>query len=211
VPRAPDVAPAANDPSIGRAGAATAPAGAQRVPSGARAALVRLAVAVERGIELSCNGLMLVSGIGLLALLNVVVLLRYGFESGLEFAPDLSELLFAILVMAGIAQAARRGVHVATQLLINALHARARLAAHVFIHAVTAVTYFLLAWYAMENAIIANDQTTPVLHIPWSVGYGCLATGLALVGLCSVTAIVRHTLGDERVVVDLADPGAAAV
>ena len=77
------------------------------------------------------------------------------------------------------------------------------------IHAVTAATYLLLAWYATQNAIIAHDQHTPVLNIPYSVGYGCLALGLALVALCSVLAIVRHTLGGEGVRVDLADPGAA--
>ena len=48
------------------------------------------------------------------------------------------------------------------------------------------------------NAIIAHDQHTPVLKIPYSVGYGCLALGLALVAMCSVLAIVRHTLGSER-------------
>ncbi len=78
----------------------------------------------------------------------------------------------------------------------------------VFIHAVTAAIYPLLAWYALQNAIIAHDQTTPVLRIPWSVGYGCLSLGLAMVAMCSLAAIVRHTLGGEEVRVDLADPGA---
>jgi TRAP-type C4-dicarboxylate transport system permease small subunit len=145
----------------------------------------------------------------LLFLLSLVVVLRYVFESGLDFAPDLSELLFAIFVMAGIAQAARLGVHVATQLLLNALVGRWRLALAVMTHVVTASVYLLLAWYAFQNAIIAHDQTTPVLRIPWSVGYGCLSAGLALVAICSVVAIVRHTLGGEEVKVNLADPGAA--
>lgn len=184
-------------------------AGAQEEPVSLRNPVVRLALAIERAVEVTCNTLMLVSGLCLLVLLNVVVVMRYGFESGLGFAPDLSELMFGILVMSGIAQAARRGVHVATQLLINMLHGQLRRAVAVFIHAITAAVYFLLAWYAVQNAIIANDQTTPVLHIPWSVGYGCLATGLALVALCSVTAIVRHTLGGEPVAVNLADPGVA--
>lgn len=164
---------------------------------------------LERAVELACNGLMLVTGLALLGLLTVVVVLRYAFETGLPFAPDLTELLFAIFVMAGIVQAARLGVHVATQLLLNALPAGGRRALATFIHAVTAATYLLLAWYAAQNAIIAHDQTSPVLRIPWSVGYGCLAAGLALVGLCSLTAIVRHTVGREPVVVNLADAGAA--
>src|SRR6185503_15742481 len=100
----------------------------------------------------------------------------------------LTELWFAIFVMAGIAEAARRGAHVATQLLLHTLRGTWRLALAVIIHAVTTVVYFTLAWYALQNAIIAHDQTSPVLGIPWSVGYGCLALGLALVATCSLTS-----------------------
>ncbi len=113
-------------------------AGAPERSIGWRNPVVSLARAIERGIEVACNALMLVSGLGLLLLLTIVVVMRYAFESGLEFAPDLSELMFAILVMAGIAQAARRGVHVATQLLISTLHGKWRIALAVLIHAVTA-------------------------------------------------------------------------
>lgn len=174
-----------------------------------RKRLLSVARGVERAVELGCNALLLATGLGLLCLLSIVVLLRYAFQSGLNFAPDLSELLFAIFVMAGIAQAARQGVHVATQLLLHALKGKWRVALAVLTHAVTATVYLLLAWYALQNAIIAHDQTTPVLGIPWSVGYGCLSLGLALVATCSILAIVRHTVGGEEVKVDLADPGAA--
>lgn len=176
---------------------------------GWKARVLSVAGGVERAIQLSCNLLLLISGLSLLALLSATVGLRYGFHSGLNFAPDLSELLFAIFVMAGIAEAARQGVHVASQLLIHVLHGKWRLRLALFIHAVTACVYLLLAWYAVLNAIIANDQTSPVLQIPWSVGYSFLALGLALVALCSIVAIIRHTLGGEEVEVDLADAGAA--
>ena len=171
--------------------------------------MLSIAQVVDRAVELSCNFLLLVAGLALLSLLTIVVVLRYLFESGLTFAPDLTELMFAIFVMAGIAQAARRGAHVATQLLLHTLTGTWRVALAVLIHAVTATTYLLLAWYAFQNAIIAHDQTTPVLEIPWSVGYGCLSLGLLLVATCSLTAIVRHTLGGETVKVDLADAEAA--
>lgn len=173
------------------------------------AMLIAIAKTAERAVDILCNFLLLVSGLGLLSLLTIVVVLRYAFMSGLSFAPDLSELMFAIFVMAGIAQAARQGVHVATQLLLNKLNGNGRRALAVFIHAVTAAIYSLLAWYALQNAIIAHDQTTPVLRIPWSVGYGCLSAGLAMVAVCSLAAIIRHTIGGEVVRVDLADPGAA--
>jgi TRAP-type C4-dicarboxylate transport system permease small subunit len=176
---------------------------------GWRAQVLSVAGGVERVIQIGCNLLLLVSGLSLLALLSATVGLRYGFHAGLNFAPDLSELLFAIFVMAGIAEASRQGVHVASQFLIHALAGKWRLRLALLIHGVTACVYLLLAWYALLNAIIANDQTSPVLQIPWSVGYGFLTLGLALVALCSIVAIIRHTLGGEAVEVDLADAGAA--
>jgi TRAP-type C4-dicarboxylate transport system permease small subunit len=169
--------------------------------------LLAVTQAFDQVLELICKFFLLVTGLALLALLTLVVVLRYAFQSGLSFAPDLSEMLFAIFVMAGIALAAHRGVHVATQLLLYALKGRWRTALGVLIHTITAVTYALLSSYAFENAVIAHDQTTPVLHIPWSVGYGCLSIGLALVAASSLTAIVRLTLGQEQIKVDLADPG----
>ena len=124
-----------------------------------------------------------------------------------SFANDLTELLFAVFVMAGIVQAARLGVHVATQLLLHSLSPSRRIALAVLIHGPppASISYWLR--YAFENAIIAHDQTSPVLQIPWSVGYGCLSAGLALVATCSVLAIVRHTVAHEPVHVNLADPG----
>ena len=176
-----------------------------------RSGVVASARAVERAIQLGCNFLLLVSGMGLLCLLSIVVVMRYAFGSGLGFAPDLSELLFCIFVMAGITQAARQGAHVATQLLLYTLQGRARLALTIFIHGVTACSFLLLAWYGLLNAVVAHDQTSPVLQIPRSVGYGCLAVGLALVALCSLAAMVRHALGDEEVKVNLADAGPGVV
>jgi TRAP-type transport system small permease protein len=174
-----------------------------------RALLLVIANAADHAIDLFCKLLLLVTGLGLLTLLTVVVVMRYGFSSGLNIATELTELMFAIFVMAGIVQAARMGVHVATQLLLHMLRGKWRLALSWLINAVTAGVYLLLAWYALQNAIIAHDQTTPVLGIPWSVGYGCLGLGLALVAVCSILAIVRQALSGETPAVNLAGPGAA--
>jgi TRAP-type transport system small permease protein len=169
--------------------------------------LLSVARGVERWIELTVKFLLVVTGLALVGLLTAVVVLRYAFQSGLAFAPDLSELLFGVFVAAGIALAARHGVHVATQLLLNTLKGSWRTGLVVFIHVGTATVYLLLSWYACQNAIIAHDQTTPVLGIPWSVGYGFLSLGLALVAVCSITAVVRVLLGHDEVKVDLAEPG----
>ncbi len=174
-----------------------------------RQRLVTGAQVLDYAITMICNFLLVVTGLGMLGLLTTVVLMRYVWHTGLSFAPDLTELMFGIFVMAGIVLAACRGVHVATQILMSALGDGARVHLALLIHAVTAGTYLLLAWYALQNAIIAHDQTTPVLQIPWSVGYGVLTLGLTLVAVSSLTAMIRHGLGAEPVVVNLADAGAS--
>jgi TRAP-type transport system small permease protein len=179
------------------------------MPAGA--GLLRVAQLFEAAVELGCRFVLLVAGLGLLTLLTAVVLLRYVFESGLTFAPDLGELLFALFVLAGVVLAARRGAHVATQLTMQALPPRGRTVLAVAIHLVTACVYGLLSRFAFENALIAHAQTSPVLRIPWSVGYGALTLALALIALCSIAAIIRLTAGREAVVaMDLPDPGQAA-
>jgi len=79
------------------------------------------------------------------------------------------------------------------------------------IHAVTAFAFLLLAWYGVLNAIVAHDQTSPVLEIPRSAGYGSIAIGLALVAVCSLAAMVRFALGGDEIVVNLADAGPGVV
>lgn len=175
----------------------------QRVVSGADA--------VDHAIGLCCNFFLLVTGLAMLALLTTVAVLRYIFSTGFAFAPDLTELLFGVFVIAGIVQAARRCAHVATQLLIHALDPPRRRILAIAIHALTAAVYALLAWYALQNAIIAHDQTTPVLQIPWSVGYGILTAGLSLIALCSVIAIIRYAIGGQAVDVSLAADAEASV
>ena len=173
--------------------------------------IVSAAHAIENGIGVFCRGILLVTGLFLLGILTVIVLLRYSDGGSIDSGSELCSLVFPVFVMAGIVEAARTGAHVATQITLNALNAVWRVRLSVMIHAVTATTYLYLATYAYRNAVIAHDELSTVLAVPGSVGYGCLAAGLALVGVCSLAAIVRLTLGNEQVIVNLADAGPGVV
>ena len=180
-------------------------------PGGGQPLLVAAAHAIEKGIGTLCQGVMLVTGLFLLVILTVIVVLRYSNGGSIDSGSELSALVFPIFVMAGIVEAARTGAHVATQLLLHAANDAWRIRLVVLIHGVTAAAYLYLASFAYRNALIAHDELSTVLQVPGSVGYGCLAAGLALVGVCSLTAIVRHTLGNEQVTVNLADAGPGVV
>lgn len=174
------------------------------------AILVAMATALERAVEAACKILIVASGIGLVGILATVVVLRYGFESGISSSVELTELAFSIFVMAGITLAARHGAHVTTKLTLTLLKGRARLSLALLIHAVTVAVYLLLAWYAYQNALIAHDQLTPLLGIPYSVGYGSLAIGLGMVGVSSLVAIINLTLGGAEVQVESVEIGREA-
>ena len=180
-------------------------------PGGGQPLLVRVAHAIEKGIATLCQGVMLITGLFLLVILTVIVVLRYSNGGSIDSGSELSALAFPVFVMAGIVEAARTGAHVATQLLLHAANNTWRLRLVVLIHGVTAAAYIYLATFAYRNALIAHDELSTVLQVPGSFGYGCLAAGLLLVGVCSLTAIVRHTLGNEQVTVNLADAGPGVV
>jgi TRAP-type C4-dicarboxylate transport system permease small subunit len=181
------------------------------IPPGWQGSLVAGAHALENAIGMCNRGVLLLTGLFLLALLNVIVFLRYTGSIGIDSGAELTALVFPFFVIAGIVEAARTGAHVATQILINALGQNWRRWLVIFIHSVTAAAYLYLTWYAFQNAIIAHDEQSTILRVPGSVGYGCLAAGMCLVGICSLTAIVRHALGAEDVVINLADSGPGVV
>ncbi len=173
--------------------------------------LVSTAQQIDRGVGLLCRLVLVATGLFMLAVLTVTVLQRYTGIGTFDSGSELCSLTFPIFVMAGIVDAARKGAHVATQILLNALGSTGRIFLVVFLHGITAIAYFYLAWYAYQNALIAHDELSTILQVPGSLGYGCLTAGLFLVGLCSLGAIVRHTLGHEPVHVNLADAGPGVV
>jgi len=189
----------------------TTPPAAGIPAPGRQPLLVRAAHLVESAIARLCQGVLLVTGLFLLVILTIIVVLRYSGGGSIDYGAELCALVFPIFVMAGIVEAARLGAHVATQLLLNVLDERWRTRLVVFIHALTAATYLYLFKYAYLNALIAHDELSTQLQVPGSVGYGSLATGLLLVGVCSLTAIVRHTVGKEKVLINLADAGPGVV
>ncbi len=173
--------------------------------------LVSMAHHVEKAIRIFCRTILLSTGLFLLFILTAIVLLRYSNAGSIDSGAELSALVFPIFVMAGIVEAALAGAHVATQVMLNALNAVWRKYLVLLIHTVTAALYFYLSTYAYRNAVIAHDELSTILQVPGSVGFGSLAIGLSLVGVCSLCAIVRYTLGKEKVTVNLAESGPGVV
>jgi TRAP-type C4-dicarboxylate transport system permease small subunit len=179
--------------------------------SGWRAALLAAARITDVAVEKTCKTVLLITGMALLVILSATVSVRYFDGASVQYDAELVALIFPIFVAAGIAEAARQSAHVATQLLLKAVNDAWRVRLSLLIHTATATTYLYLAWYAFQNALIAHDERSTILRVPGSVGYGSLTVGLGLIGICSLAAIVRLVIADEKVTVDLSASGPGVV
>ena len=166
---------------------------------------VAAAHGVETGVQWLCRAVLVLSGFALLAVLVINVFVRYVMEGSVGSLSELPALLFPWFVMGGVVLASVRGSHVAMQLLLHSLAPTNRRWLAVLIHAVSAVVFLMLAWYSVENTLIAHDEKSTILRVPGSVGYSALLIAFLLVGVSSVTALLRIGVGDEPVLVDMAE------
>lgn len=166
--------------------------------------LNRAAHKTEVVVEIFCKSVLVISGFSLLAVLVVNVFVRYVLQGSLHSASEFPSLLFPWFVMGGVVLAAVRGNHVAMQLAMHSLPPVGRRVLSFFIHGLSAVVFSVLAWYAMENTLIAHDEVSTILHVPGSVGYAALAIAFFLLTVCAITAFVRFGLCAEQVIVNMA-------
>lgn len=128
----------------------------------------------EAVIEVFAKLVLTITGFALLAVLVVNVFIRYVAEGSVEASSELPALLFPWFVMGGVVLAAVRGAHVAMQLTMHMLPERGRRVLASFIHTLSCAVFAVLAWHSVENAIIAHDEVSTILHVPGSVGYSAL-------------------------------------
>ncbi|MDO8719176.1 MAG: TRAP transporter small permease [Polaromonas sp.] len=166
--------------------------------------VVTAAHGVETAVEAICKGVLLLTGFSLLGVLVINVFVRYVVEGSVGALSELPSLLFPWFVMGGVVLAAVRGSHVAMQLTLHSLPPDGRRWLATFIHALSAVVFLMLAWYSVENTLIAHDEQSTILHVPGSVGYSALLLAFLLIGVSSLTALLRFGVGREEVLVDLA-------
>jgi TRAP-type C4-dicarboxylate transport system permease small subunit len=164
----------------------------------------RAAHAVEAVLQTFCQGVLVLTGGVLLVVLAMNVLVRYVFEGSMGALSEIPALVFPWFVMGGVVLAALRGQHVAMQLTLHSLPPLPRRLLAVFIHALSALVFLMLAWYAIENTQIAHDEQSTILRVPGSVGYSAVLLAFLLVGVSSLTAMLRYGLAGEEVIVDMA-------
>lgn len=146
---------------------------------------------IERGIAGLCSLVLWLSTTVIFAILVVNTAMRYTSGSSLGWANELPELLFPWLVMSGVVLAALRGAHIATVFLMEAVPDGVRRAVGVGGWLAVAAMYATLSWSTYRMLDIVQDETSPILHVPGSVTYGCVMGGMALMAVLALQSAAR--------------------
>jgi TRAP-type transport system small permease protein len=142
--------------------------------------------AVERVIVTICSVVLWVTTVTIFVILTANTVLRYIGGTGLQWANELPELLFPWLVMAGVVLAAEKGAHIATVFLMEAVPPGVRRVISIAGWLVVAALYATLSNATYGMLEIVHDETSPILHVPGSVTYGCVMGGMLMLALLAL-------------------------
>ena len=133
------------------------------------------------------------------------VVLRYGFDSGINATEELSRLLFVWMVFLGATAAYPVGQHMAFTSLVGALRDRPRAfaAATLAIRLLVLTACVLLGWGAWQQVLVGMDSHSVVLGYPVALlPLPALLCSLAI-GLMVLVEIAQRTPLDLGHAVDM--------
>ena len=163
---------------------------ASSLPGRAATLLVRAAGAVSVLLILAA-----------LAATSYSVIARYVFNAPPLWIDELTGYGLVALVMAGAAEAYRRGDHIAIDLVTNLLSARARVVADTFADVAVLVFAGVLGWSTWDALTFAYDfgsYAPGYLEVEIWIPQSPLLLGAALLGLVAVSRIVGRLAGGGR-------------
>ncbi len=138
---------------------------------------------IEHAVVGLCRLMLWISTAIIFVILVANTVLRYATGSSLQWANEVPELLFPWLVMSGVVLAAAHGAHITTSFLMDAVPAALRRWTAIGTWLVVAALYATLAWSTYQMLEIVHDEKSPILQVPGSLTYGCVMTGLLMLGL----------------------------
>lgn len=163
---------------------------------------------VEKGVALVATLLkasLVASALIMLACITLQVVMRYVFGRATSWSEEMAILMFAWMVMGGLALGVREGFHVRIDLLLVALPERLRHWAESVIDALTAAFGFYLAWSGWRFLDITSGSVSASIGYPIEVLHGLAPLSGALIGFFATWRIFNPPLPKEAAAVE---PGA---
>jgi len=150
----------------------------------------RVAASLSRWADSALGVLAAAILFSMMSVTTIDVLGRYLFNSPLQGAYELTQLLMASLLFAALPSVTRRGEHITVGLFENAFTGALGVARNTIIAAVIMVCSAYLAWrlYILAGRFSAFGDTTATSRIPIApFAYG----GAAAVALCAVAGLIQ--------------------
>jgi TRAP-type C4-dicarboxylate transport system permease small subunit len=151
--------------------------------------------------RLVCWAIMLAMAL-MVAVVSVQVLLRYGFNSSLDWADDIGRLLFVTSVFLAVPIGIRHNAHISIELLVARLPDGAKDALARFVALLSAGMMALIAWYTVRVAAEQWSEMMPTINMSTAwfmvpVAFGTAHSALHLLRIVLAGPAARADLAAE--------------
>jgi TRAP-type C4-dicarboxylate transport system permease small subunit len=132
---------------------------------------------------------------GMVAMVFANVVLRYGFNSGLNISEEMSRYFFVWLTFIGAILAFRDHQHVGVETFVRLLGPRGRLVCVVATNAIILICAVILFWGTWKQHGINASMTAPVVGLSMIWVFGVTYVTGAAIGLIAAIRLVMALTG----------------
>ncbi len=144
--------------------------------------------------------ILLLSGMAIMVFVNVVM--RYGFNSGLNVSEELSRYFFVWLTFIGAVVAFREHSHLGIETLVMFLSRRGRIICMSIANLVIIVCSVIFFWGTWKQFPINASMAAPVtgMSMIWVYGIGLFTgAGMAIIALERLIRLLTGRVTDEEI------------
>jgi TRAP-type C4-dicarboxylate transport system permease small subunit len=144
--------------------------------------------------------ILLLSGMAIMVFVNVVM--RYGFNSGLNVSEELSRYFFVWLTFIGAVVAFREHGHLGIETLVMFLSRRGRIICMSLANIVIIVCSLIFFWGTWKQFPINASMAAPVtgMSMIWVYGIGLFTgAGMAIIALERLIRLLTGRVTDEEI------------
>lgn len=150
------------------------------------------------------ENLLIVGFVAMIALVFGNVVLRYGFDSGIIMAEEVSRMIFVWLTFGGAYLVAREGGHLGMNSVVEKLGTSSRWWCRLAAEGLSFVCMVLLIVGCWRQTVMNIDNHAPItgapLAIPYAAGLLC-GVGIAAINLMTLWRLVTGQIPDSELVI----------
>lgn len=163
-----------------------------------------LAMLLHRFLLRMVETVLIIGFVGMIALVFGNVVLRYGFDSGIIMAEEVSRVIFVWLTFGGAFLVAREGGHLGMTMVVGALGPSGQKGCRFLAEALSLVCMVLVVIGCWRQIVINIDNHAPITGIPLAVtfmaGFVC-GIGIAALNIIALWRLLTGRMRPDEYVV----------